>query len=81
MSGDEKEGEKKMVMPKGCRVNEKGEMFCSDESKREIRPQSQDGAVFKDTKVQFENMKCRKDKRDGKMHCNADFTADELPTA
>lgn len=81
--GDEdvQEGEEKRRVPRGCRMNEKGELICPTTASKELRPETRDGALFKNAPVQFKNIRCRQDRRTGKMNCSAEFETDNLPEA
>lgn len=80
--GDEpQEGEEKRRIPRGCRLNEAGEIICPQNAPRELKPEIRDGALFKNAPVQFKNIRCRQDKRTGKMNCTAEFETDTLPEA
>jgi len=73
------DGEEKRRVPKGCRMNEKGEMICPTNASKELKTESEKGAFFTNSKVTMTDMKCRRDKRTGKQLCHGEFEVDNPP--
>jgi len=79
MGDEKKEDLKEMRIPKGCRMNDEGKIECPDSASRELKPESEKGAFFTNSKVSMKNMKCKEDRRTGKQSCVGEFEIDNPP--
>jgi len=74
----------KKKLPKGCRViPETGEVECEEGAKEKLESvdDEEKRGLFNRAPVEYEDLNCHTDRKDGKFKCKARFSADKKPSS
>lgn len=68
-------------IPEGCHLDEDGNLICEEKSKKKAVAPVPKGTpkLFGNAEVEFTSLKCKENKKTGKVECTGTFESDERP--